>query len=236
MSRRSRQSSRPRLAALLVLAFAGCDPRCAEPPGPLDGGPPPGAIVTVLKSGDGTGSIESDPEGIDCDIPCTEQELVLTNETPKITLTAEPARDALFESWTCLTTRAGAPDPQVIEGELDVVAFDEAAPESLTDLTVECTARFRQLYTLLVIRRGDGDGDVVGTLPAPGGGTRIDCGEKCTAGYFVDEADTLTAVPATGSVFAGWSFDCASAGTDPEVTVVLDDDKTCEARFELSPP
>ena len=65
----------PRLA---LLAFAGCDPRCTEPSGPIDGGPAPGATVTVLKSGDGTGSIQSDPEGIDCGTDCLDQELALT--------------------------------------------------------------------------------------------------------------------------------------------------------------
>lgn len=219
--------------ALALLLLAACDSRCAEPPGERDGGPAPGAVVTVLKSGDGTGSVLSDPEGVDCDTACTDQELGLTVETTAMTLTAEPKRDALFESWTCVTTRAGAPDPQVVTAEPDIVAFDEAGPAELTDLAVQCTARFRQLHTLGIIRVGDGEGDVVGTLTAPGGGTRIDCGDKCTAGYFVGEQETLTAVPGAGSRFAGWQLDCATAGTNLQATVILDGEKDCEARFEL---
>ena len=150
-----------------------------------------------------------------------------------MTLSAAPFRDALFENWTCITTKVGEPAAPVVSAELDVVAFDEADAANLTDLTIECTARFRQLYTLLIIRSGDGTGDVVGSLPAAGGGTRIDCGEKCTAGYFAAEQETLTATPAPGSVFAGWSFDCAAAGANTAAIVVLDEDKDCEARFEL---
>jgi hypothetical protein len=211
--------------AFLWLALAAC----AEPSVPVDADPPRGAVVTARKSGDGTGNLTSEPAGIDCDTACTDQVLTLPIDTTTMMLTADPKRDALFESWTCLLTRAGEPDPQIVTSTPDVVAFYEADP---TDVAVECTARFRQLYTLLVIRSGDGNGDVVGALAAPGGGTRIDCGKKCTAGYFADEQETLTAVPGAGSSFAGWSFDCA--GAIPEATVILDADKDCEARFELS--
>lgn len=213
---------------LLLGALAGCDPRCAEAPPPRDAGPGAGAIVRVAKAGDGTGTITSEPEGIDCEVDCAEQVLELTEETTALTLTAEPARDALFENWTCAATKNGEPLTQVGPLEdLEIPAFEDADP---VGLDVECTARFRQLHTLLVIFAGEGSGRVTGSSPAPEGGQRIDCPPKCTAGYFEGETDTLTPVPDPGSVFAGWSFDCEGNG---DFTVTLDDDKDCEARFNL---
>ncbi len=219
--------TRTLLAVVFMLSFVACDPRCTEAPPPRDAGPGEGAIVRVAKAGDGRGTIESDPEGIDCEVDCTAQELVLTVETTIVTLTAEPALDALFENWTCLSTKNGEPQPQLVLEDTDIVAFEDSDP---VGLEVECTARFRQLHTLLVILVGDGEGRVVGASPAPQGGQRIDCPPKCTAGYFAGETDTLTPIPDPGSVFAGWEFDCEGAA---DFTVTLDDDKDCEARFEL---
>lgn len=217
-----------RVVVLWALASVACDPRCAEPPPPVDGGPPPGATLTAQKSGDGTGEFESDPAAIDCSTDCAAQVARFADDVTTVTLTAEPARDALFESWTCNGSKNGEPLQQVVTQEETVVAFDDEDPEGLDVL---CTASFRQLHTLLVVFAGEGEGTVTGTALAPGGGTRIACPDKCTAGYFADESDTLTAVAAPGSVFAGWAFDCE--GTDPTVTVQLDGDKNCEARFDL---
>ena len=54
---------------------------------------------------------------------------------------------------------------------------------------------------------GSGNGTVVS---APGG---LACGSDCTAAYSPDTVVSLTAMPATGSIFAGWSghADCATA-------------------------
>lgn len=215
------------LAAGFILSLVACDPRCAEAPPPRDAGPGAGAIVRVLKAGDGRGTITSEPEGIECDVNCDDQVLELTEATTTLTLTAEPALDALFENWTCSPTKNGEPQTQVGPLEdLEILAFDDVDP---VGVDVECTARFRQLHTLLIIFAGQGSGRVVGSSPAPEGGQRIDCPPKCTAGYFAGETDTLTPVPEPGSVFSGWSFDCEGAG---DFTVTLDADKDCEARFE----
>lgn len=217
------------LVCIVAMLLAGCD----EPARPLDEGPAAGAVVAVHKSGDGRGTIASDPEGIACEGACAQQELALTVETATLTLTAAPARDALFESWTCVTTRGGTSESPRVSRQLAVVAFDEPDAAKLTQLVVECTARFRQLHTLVIVRSGEGEGDVTGSLLAgQGGGSRIDCGDQCTAGYFANEEETLTALPAAGSLFSGWSFDCEPAEPST-VTVLLDADKNCEARFEL---
>jgi hypothetical protein len=57
-----------------------------------------------------------------------------------------------------------------------------------------------------VVRTGSGSGTVTST---PGG---IDCGSTCTHSYDVGAPVTLTATPAAGSTFGGWSGACAGTG------------------------
>lgn len=216
----------PPLGAGLCLALAiaaGCPP----PPDDTDDtdAGTPGALVRVVKAGDGTGSIASTPEGVDCDTACAEQEVSFPLESTAVTLTATPARDALFERWSCAATRGGEPLDPIVVTTAEVTAFDDANPRGLA---VTCTAAFRQLWTLQVVFSGTGSGSVVGAAPAAGGGTRIDCPDKCVAGYFHGEQETLTAIPDPGSVFVEWKLDCD--GSAP-ASVLLDDDKNCEAHF-----
>ncbi len=64
------------------------------------------------------------------------------------------------------------------------------------------------LSKLLVFRSGDGSGHVTSS---PGG---IDCGEDCSELYATGTQITLTALPAEGSEFAGWSGgQCSGTGT-----------------------
>jgi hypothetical protein len=80
------------------------------------------------------------------------------------------------------------------------------------------------LPILSVVREGTGSGTVTS---APAG---IDCGTGCSAGFAVGTMVTLSATPATGSVFAGWSG-AGCSGTDP-CTVRVDEAVTVTATFE----
>jgi len=62
-------------------------------------------------------------------------------------------------------------------------------------------------YTLTVTRAGSGHGTVTSS---PRG---IICGTLCSATYINDTVVTLTATPAIGSTFAGWSGACTGTGT-----------------------
>jgi alpha-tubulin suppressor-like RCC1 family protein len=63
------------------------------------------------------------------------------------------------------------------------------------------------LHALNVVKSGTGSGTVT-SLPAG-----IDCGSACAASFDSTTQVELTAVPAAGSTFAGWTGDCGGMGT-----------------------
>src|SRR5207253_3032994 len=80
---------------------------------------------------------------------------------------------------------------------------------------------------LTVLKRGSGRGSVTSS---PAG---INCGASCSHGFDNGRAVTLTARPARGSRFAGWSGACSGSGG---CRVKLTADRTVTARFALLPP
>jgi len=79
-------------------------------------------------------------------------------------------------------------------------------------------------FTLEVVKAGAG---TVTSIPAG-----INCGVDCTEDYAQYTTVALTALPAGGSTFVGWSGDCS--GVLPIALVSLDADKTCTATFEVA--
>ena len=80
---------------------------------------------------------------------------------------------------------------------------------------------------LTVVRSGTGSGSVNST---PSG---ISCGTDCSEPYTIGTTVTLTAAPAAGSTFSGWSGACAGKGT---CTVILTADTTVTASFRRRSP
>jgi hypothetical protein len=79
--------------------------------------------------------------------------------------------------------------------------------------------------TLSVTASGGGSGVVTS---GPGG---ISCGTECSAEYPGGTAVTLTATPADGSIFSGWSGACVGQG---RCTVTMDGDRSVTATFGLA--
>jgi surface protein len=69
------------------------------------------------------------------------------------------------------------------------------------------------LHALTVTKSGTGNGTVT-SIPAG-----IDCGAACEASYPAGTVVTLTAAPAAGSVFEGWSGACTGETSTCQVTV-----------------
>ena len=83
--------------------------------------------------------------------------------------------------------------------------------------------------TLSVTLEGDG----AGTVTSQPAGIIVATGTE-TAEFAPGTQVTLTATPAEGSFFAGWTGACT--GTDAECAVTMDDDRSVTARFTLDEP
>ncbi|MFN4320364.1 MAG: InlB B-repeat-containing protein, partial [Aquificaceae bacterium] len=83
-------------------------------------------------------------------------------------------------------------------------------------------------YTLTVTKQGTGSGTVTSS---PAG---INCGSDCSEAYNSGTVVTLTATPATGSTFGGWSGACSSCGNNTTCQITMDANKTCTATFNTS--
>ena len=79
-------------------------------------------------------------------------------------------------------------------------------------------------HALTVIKTGTGTGTVTSTPPG------INCGPTCSYNFDEDTLVTLTAAPAAGSTFSGWSGACTGTGT---CQVMMDAAKSVTASFEL---
>jgi Tol biopolymer transport system component len=158
--------------------------------------------LTVIPTGDGTGSVTSDVGGVDCGATCS----VSVRQPTAVTLTAAADPGSVFTGWagdcsgakdTCLLTMDG----------------DHAA-----------TATFMARYRLSVSPAGIGGGAVTSDV-----GT-ISCGSTCDDVYTSGDAVTLTAAPDVNSVFSGWGGDAACPGTGT-CQVTMDQVRNVTATF-----
>jgi len=142
------------------------------------------SMLTVEKTGDGNGTVTSEPAGIACGDDCSE----LYRKATVVTLTATPDAASVFTGWEgggCSGT-----------GVCQVTIQDQTT----------VTATF-ELPTLQVTVNGTGSGTVTS---APAG---IACGADCAEAYPPNTLVTLTASAASGSVFTGWSGACSGTST-----------------------
>jgi len=97
----------------------------------------------------------------------------------------------------------------LVEGEtyyFASTAYDSAGNQSGYSNEVSKSVPSTTQYSLVIAHNGSGTGKVTGS--------GIDCGSVCTNGYAPGTVVTLTATPASGSSFAGWSGGgCSGTGT-----------------------
>lgn len=131
--------------------------------------------LAVTRDGNGTGTVTSDPVGIDCGVDCDE----MFDDGTVVTLTATPEVGSIFVGWS---------------GDADC---SDGSVTLTTDLS--CNATFDlERHSVGISKEGTGSGTVTSS---PAG---IDCGADCEADYDHGTVVTLSATPDAGSVFVGW--------------------------------
>ena len=161
-------------------------------------------VLTVVKTGTGSGMVSSIPSGINCGTTCSFNFPFNT----QVTLSAGAQTGSTFTGWSgsgCSGTGTC------------VVTMDD-----IKTVTAEFTLNE---YTLSVAKMGDGFGTVTSV---PSG---INCGATCSADYDYNSQVTLTAVATPGSTFVGWS-EPACTGTG-SCTITITGDKSVSAIFVL---
>ncbi len=166
--------------------------------------PVPGvAGLTVTRTGEGSGSVSSDPAGIACGADCVQE---YEAGTP-VSLTATPDSGSEFAGWSGACTGTGG----------CTVTMDQPRSVSAAFEPVPAPGEVR----LSVTRTGQGS---VSSDPAG-----IECGTDCTEDYEAGTVVSLNATPAAGSSFAGWGGACAGANN---CVVTMDQARSVTATFE----
>jgi List-Bact-rpt repeat protein len=159
----------------------------------------PLAKLSVAKNGSGHGLVSSSPSGISCGSTCSH----LYIKGTAVTITAKAASGSSFTGWSGACTGAGA----------CMVTMSQAR---------SVTATFALTETLTVKKAGTGAGFV---SAQPVG---IKCGSICSYPYKKGVTVTLTATPATGSTFTGWSGACTGTG---HCTLAMSQPRAVTANF-----
>ncbi len=170
--------------------FAGWTPTSCGAPFALTGETTCTATFTLLPryaltvSRSGSGTVASSPAGISCGSDCSESYVSGT----VVTLTATPATGYVFGGWSGACSGTGSCQVTMSSAK-SVTATFKTAPR----------------YKLTVKRSGSGT-----VTSSPAG---ISCGGDCTESYVSGTAVTLTATPASGYRFTGWSGACSGTET-----------------------
>ena len=143
--------------------------------------------LIISKTGTGSGTVTSSPEGISCGIDCSQS----FPYGSLVTLTATANTGSIFTSWS--------------GGGCTGVGTCQVA----IDNTKSVVASFEKLnFNLTVTKTGAGTGTVTSN---PSG---ISCGSDCSEEYPYSTIVTLTASADTGSIFTGWTGGgCSGTGT-----------------------
>ena len=162
----------------------------------------PAFVLSVSKSGAGSGKVKSAPAGIKCGAACS----AAFPSSSVVTLTAISAVGSVFVGWSGGCSGTGA------------CTVDMAAARSVT-------ATFARPPVALTVRKaGTGQGKVISASAG------IKCGQVCAAVFPGGSVVSLSAKPAAGSVFTGWSGGgCAGKGS---CAVTLGAATAVTARFD----
>ena len=162
--------------------------------------------LTVAKSGAGIGTVISDPVGINCGTACNASFTTVT----VVTLSATPGASQTFSGWSGDCTGSASSC---------VVTMDQVRSVIATFAPVAGQTN----YTLTVSVSGTG---TVASQPAG-----ISCASaSCSSAFSANTLVALTATPAAGQSFVGWTGACTGAASN--CTVTLDQARAVGATFQ----
>ncbi|MEM8859194.1 MAG: choice-of-anchor Q domain-containing protein, partial [Chloroflexota bacterium] len=165
--------------------------------------------ASILTFGDGSGTVSSDPTGIDCGLTCLDS----YDYGTVVTLTAEADIGSTFDGWSGSACSIFGTDPCVI---------------TITENTAIGASFSTIKNTVNASTSGSGVGDITSN---PSG---LNCGSTCSYDFNYGTVVTLTAVADSGSSFEGWlDSDCSSFGTNPCV-ITLTANSDVEADFSIN--
>ena len=170
--------------------------------------------LTVVKEGSGSGTVASNPTGIDCGPTCGP---VPFPETSSVVLTATPGAHQTFVGWS-------------VDGQPGACPGTGTCTVTMNAATTVRATFTQNLQNLTVTRDGTGTGSVTSN---PAG---INCGASCGPIPFNEGADVvLSASPALHSAFIGWSVTgqpgaCPGTGS---CTVPMNAATSVKATFNL---
>jgi hypothetical protein len=147
--------------------------------------------------------------GINCGNDCSESYVVGTF----VTLTASPASGSTFAGWSGACTGTGSCTVSMTTARNVTATFNSTSGGG---------GGGTSSYSLSVSRNGTGTGTVTSN---PSG---VSCGSDCSQSYSSGTSVNLTASPASGSTFAGWSGACTGTGS---CTVSMTTARTVTATF-----
>jgi phospholipase C len=146
--------------------------------------PPPTTYqLTVTAPAAGSGTVTSNPAGINCPGTCNAS----FAQGAKVTLTATPGSNYFFGGWNGNCTGTG----------ICTITLTAAATVS---------ALFNAGNGITVTLAGTGTGTVAS---APAG---ISCGTTCSSSFPPNTQVTLTETPSSNSIFSGWIGACSGTG------------------------
>lgn len=168
---------------------------------------PPAAQQTLSLQISGSGTVASQPTGLNCNTPCSAP--FATNTV--VTLTPTPAGGQVFSAWGGACTGAGVTCN---------VTMSQARTVSATFV-----AQAPVQHALTVSLSGSG---TVRSNPVG-----IDCGTTCSANFADGASVQLTATPDAGQQFSAWSGACT--GSTATCTVAMTQARSTTATFTAAP-
>jgi hypothetical protein len=176
--------------------------------------------LKVIKTGSGTGTVESSPAGIECGVKCTASYTLGS----VVTLSAESGPNTQPVAWSGCAKIIEANDEKECEVTMSAVK------------AVTATFMFKQVQ-LDVSEVGPGTGILIGTGPglvtsSPSG---ISCGTKCVSDFDQGSTVTLTAASGLGSKIAQWDG-CSNVTAENKCEVTMSAAKSVTATYAVSSP